>query len=67
MKVEYDEKKLNIIRVKVVLAFNKLKHHKSPGLDRILSEILIAFGDTAVYIFHKIYHSIWEDDTRSED
>ena len=43
----------------VELAINKLKSHKSPGIDQILAELIKAGGRTICLEFHKLITSIW--------
>jgi hypothetical protein len=43
----------------VEFATEKLKGHKSPGIDQILPEFLKAGGSTFLCEFHKLIISIW--------
>lgn len=65
MKIEYEKKESEIIRVQIA-AFEKLKDHKSLWSGGIVSEMPVAFGDVWIKIFYKIYQPIWENDTWPE-
>jgi len=41
------------------LAIEKLKRHKSPGIDQIAAELIKAGGRTIRYEIHKLIISIW--------
>ena len=43
----------------VDLAIEKLKSHKSPGVDQILAELIKEGGRTICYQIHKLIVSIW--------
>ena len=43
----------------VELAIEKLKSHKSPGIDQIPAELIKAGGRTIRYEIHKLIISIW--------
>lgn len=59
MRIEYEEKELDIIRREIVATFNKLKHNKSQGSDGIISKMPTALCDPGVENFH----NIWVNDT----
>jgi hypothetical protein len=40
-------------------AIEKLKRHKSPGIDQIPAELIKAGGRTIRYEFHRLIISIW--------
>jgi len=42
------------------LAVNKLKSHKSPGIDQILAELIKGGGRTICVEIHKLITSIWK-------
>jgi len=44
---------------KVELAIDKLKSHKSPGIDQIPAELIKTGGRTIVLEIHKLITSIW--------
>jgi len=44
----------------VELAIDKLKSHKSPGIDQILAELIKAGGRTICLEIHKLITSIWK-------
>ena len=46
----------------VDLAIEKLKSHKSPGIDQILAELVKEGGRTIRYQIHKLIVSIWKRD-----
>jgi len=41
------------------LAIEKLKSHKSQGIDQIPAELIMAGGRTICYYIHKLIISIW--------
>jgi len=43
----------------VELAIEKLKNHKSPGIDQIPAELIKAGGRTIRCAIHKLIISIW--------
>ena len=43
----------------VELAIEKLKNHKSPGIDQIPAELIKAGGRTIRCVIHKLIISIW--------
>ena len=49
------------------LAINKLKSHKSPGIDQILAELIQAGGRTICLEIHKLITSIWEKEKLPEE
>jgi hypothetical protein len=44
------------------LAIEKLKSHKSPGINQIPSELIMAGGRTFRYEIHKLIISFWNDE-----
>ena len=44
----------------VELAIDKLKNHKSPGIDEILAELIKEGGGTMCLEIHKLITSIWK-------
>jgi hypothetical protein len=51
----------------VELAFEKLKSHKSPGIDQILVELMKAGGRTICCVIHKlIINYIWNKEELPE-
>lgn len=61
--MEYDEKKLDIIRGEVVPAFIKVKYHISPASYGIVFKMLTALGGIGVFIkyvnaFGKTTHAL---------
>jgi len=44
----------------VELAIDKLKSHKSPGIDQTLAELIKAGGRTIYLEIHKLIISIWK-------
>jgi len=51
----------------VELAFEKLKSHKSPGIDQILAEPIKAGGRKIRYEIRKLVISIWNKEELPED
>jgi len=51
----------------VELAIDKLKSHKSPGIDQIPAELIKAGGRTICLEIHKLINSIWEKEKLSEE
>jgi len=49
------------------LAIDKLKSHKSPGIDQILTELVKAWGKTIHYEIHKLIISIWNKEELPEE
>jgi hypothetical protein len=49
------------------LAIEKLKSHKSPGIDQIPSELIKAGGGTIRGAIHKLIISIWNKEELSEE
>ena len=43
----------------VELAIEKLKRHKSPGVDQILSKLFKARGRTFRHVIHNLINSVW--------
>ena len=43
----------------VELAIEKLKRHKSPGVDQILSKLIKAGGRTFRHEIHNVINSVW--------
>jgi len=50
-----------------VLAINKLKSHKSPGIDQIPAEMIKARGTTICLEIHKLINSIWKKEKLLEE
>jgi hypothetical protein len=48
------------------LAIEKLKSHKSPGIDQIPAEFIQAGGGTIRYDIHKLIISIWNKEKLPE-
>jgi len=46
----------------VEMAVEKLKSHKSPGIDQIPAEMIKAGGRTIQSKIHKLNHSIWNEE-----
>jgi hypothetical protein len=51
----------------VELAIEKLKSHKSPGIDQIPAELIKAGGKTIHYEIHKLVISIWNKEELPEE
>ena len=51
----------------VELAIEKLKSHKSPGIDQILAELAKEAGRTIRYQIHKLIDSIWNKEELPEE
>ena len=51
----------------VQLAIDKLKSHKSPGIDQIPAELIKAGGRTICLEIHKIITSIWKKEKLLEE
>ena len=51
----------------VELAIDKLKSHKSPGIDQILAELIKAGGRTICLEIHKLITSIWKKEKLPEE
>jgi hypothetical protein len=49
------------------LAINKLKSHKSPGIDQILAELIKAGSRTICLEIHKLISSIWKKEELPEE
>jgi len=49
------------------LAINKLKSHKSPGIDEISEELFEAGGGTICLAIHKLIISIWKKEKLPEE
>jgi hypothetical protein len=49
------------------LAIDKLKSHKSPGIDEILAELFKAGGGTICLEIHKLITSIWKKEKLPEE
>jgi len=50
----------------VELAIDKLKSHKSLGIDQILAELIKAGGRTICWEIHKLITSIWKEELPEE-
>jgi len=51
----------------VELAIDKLKSHKSPGIDQIPAELIKARGRTICLEIHKLITSIWKKEKLPEE
>jgi len=51
----------------VELAFDKLKSHKSPGIDQIPAELIKVRGRTICLEIHKLINSIWKKEKLPEE
>ena len=51
----------------VELAIEKLKSHKSPGIDQIPAELIKAEGRTIHYEIHNLIISIWNNEELPEE
>ena len=51
----------------VELAIERLKSHKSPGIDQITAELIKAGGRTIQYEIHKLIISIWNKEELPEE
>ena len=51
----------------VELAIEKLKNHKSPGIDQIPAELIKAGGRTIRCAIHKLIISIWNKEELPEE
>ena len=51
----------------VELAIDKLKSHKSPGIDEIPAELIKAGGGTICLEIHKLITSIWKKEKLPEE
>jgi len=49
------------------LAIDKLKSHKSPGIDQIPAELIKAEGRTICLEIHKLITTIWKKDKLPEE
>ena len=49
------------------LAIDKLKSHKSPGIDQILAELIKAGGRTIFLEIHKLTTSVWKKEKLPEE
>jgi len=49
------------------LAIEKLKSHKSPGIDQIPAELIKAEGKTIHFEIHKLIISIWNKEELPEE
>jgi hypothetical protein len=49
------------------MAIEKLKRHKSPGIDQIPAELIKASGRTICYEVHKLIISIWNKEELPEE
>jgi len=52
---------------KVELAIDKLKSHKSPGIDQIPAEVIKAGGRKICLEIHKLITSIWKKEKLPEE
>jgi hypothetical protein len=48
------------------MAIEKLKRHKSPGIDQILTELIKAGGRTIHVEIHNLSNSIWNKEKLHE-
>jgi hypothetical protein len=53
--------------LEVELATEKLKSHKSPGIDQIPAELIKAGGRTIRCVIHKLIISIWNKEELPEE
>jgi hypothetical protein len=53
--------------VEVELAIEKLKSHKSPGIDQIPAELIKAVGRTIYCAIHMFIIAIWNEEELSEE
>jgi hypothetical protein len=53
--------------LEIEIAIEKLKRHKSPGIDQIPAELIKAGGRTIGYEIHKLIISIWNEEELSEE
>ena len=51
----------------VELAVDKLKSHKSPGIDQMPAELIKAGGRTICLEIHKLITSIWKKEKLPEE
>ena len=58
---------LEPIAFEVELAIEKLKSHKSPGIDQIPTEMIKTGGKTIRYEVHKLISSIWNKKELTEE
>ena len=49
------------------MAIEKLKKHKSPGIDQILAELIKAGGRTIRCVIHELIISIWNREELPEE
>lgn len=56
-----------ILKAEVEAALNKLKTHKSSGVDNITLEMIVATGETGITLYHKLCQSIWNTCTWPDD
>ena len=49
------------------MAIEKLKRHKSPGIDHIPAELIKAGCRTILYEIHKLINSIWNTEELPEE
>jgi hypothetical protein len=49
------------------LPIEKLKSHKSPGIDQILTELIKAGGRTIRYAIHKLIIAVWNKEELPEE
>jgi len=49
------------------MAIEKIKRHRSPGVDKIPAELFKAGGRTIRPVVHKLINSIWNKDTFPEE
>jgi len=50
----------------VEVAIEKLKRHKSPGIDQIPTEVIKVGGTTIRSVIHKLINSIWNKEELPE-
>ena len=58
---------LVFIKCKVELLIDKLKSHKSPGIDQIPAELIKAGSRTICLEIHKLVTSIWKKEKLPEE
>jgi hypothetical protein len=51
----------------VEMAIEKIKRHRSPGIDQIKAELIKAGGETIRYEIHKLINSDWNKEELPEE
>ena len=57
---------MTALLLEIELAIEKLKSHKSPGIDQIPAELIKAGGGTICNEFHKLIISVWNKEELPE-